>query len=300
MCLSFNELEQAPPVYDRFVSAFTLAERVQTLQRLVVAKEKHLLVFSEYRFLEKELTAGCVVLSSGNEGKVIDEYLRMHPIEQGSKVAVDITGFLRPHLLFLLKRLSEFGLGDIDFYYAEPRRYRHDNKTIFSLGTINGVRQVEGYAGSHTAALSDEVLIVGCGYDTRLMRAIAQDKLKARKVRLYSLPALQPHMYQESRMQSHACQEDFEPFEEVLFAPAYDPFAVAMALEKFVSSFAGKISDLFLCPLATKPQVLGFGLYYLDSAKHFPALSLMFPVVAEYSKETATGLAEVWRYRLRA
>jgi hypothetical protein len=298
-CLRFGDLKNATTTYDRFISAFTLAERVNTLAREIKAKDKHLLAFDEYRFLSSELTPNCIKMPPGREAFVIEYYLKMYPLESGTRIAVDITGFLRPHLLFLLMRLHEFGLANVDLFYAEPIVYNAGSRTVFSFGRIDEVRQVDGYAGSHSSTLEAEMLIVGCGYDTRLIRAVAHDKQRARKVRMYPFPALQPHMYQESRIQVHSCKEDFVPFEHQVFAPAYDPFATAMALERFINGFSGGISDLFFCPLATKAQVIGFGLYYLDHRAEFPASSVLFPVASEYSKDTGKGLAEVWRYRFR-
>ncbi len=288
-----------PTVYDRFIGAYTLAERVQALARLVPAHEKHLLAFDEYRFLAADLNQQCIPMIQGNEAAVIDSYLTNHPLQPGTKIAEDITGFIRPHLLFLLKRLYEFGLQFVDLYYAEPKAYTGGSRTVFSYGRIDEVRQVAGYAGSHTSTLADEMLIVGCGYDTRLIRAVAQDKLRARKIRMFPFPALQPHMYQENRIQVHSCQDDFEPYQDHIFAPAYDPFATAMAIERFVKTYSGNISDLFFCPLATKAQVVGFGLFYLEHASQFPASSIVFPVASQYSKETGRGLAEVWQYKFR-
>ncbi len=298
-CFTFDQLRTTEHVYDRYISAYTLADRVTVLASVIQAKQKHLLALAEYRFLTTELGNDCISMPEGNESTVIDGYLASHPLEPGSTIAVDITGFLRPHLLFLLKRLYEFGLSTVHLFYAEPKAYNAGNRTVFSYGRIDDVRQVAGFAGSHTSTLSAEMLIVGCGYDTRLIRAVAHEKLRARKVRVYPFPALQPHMYQENRVQVHSCQEDFDPYEDQFFAPAYDPFATAMAIERFIGNFPGEISDLFFSPLATKAQVIGFGLFYLDHIAAFPAASIVFPVASEYSKGTGQGLAEVWRYQFK-
>lgn len=298
-CLTFDQLKSTDCLYDRFISAYTLADRVNVLASVIQSKQKHLLAFAEYRFLKNELTNECIQMPEGSESTVIDTYLASHPLEPGARIAVDITGFLRPHLLFLLKRLYEYGLSTVHLFYAEPQAYNAGSRTVFSYGRIDNVRQVAGFAGSHTSTLSAEMLIVGCGYDARLIRAVAHDKLRARKVRVFPFPALQPHMYQENRVQVHSCQEDFDPYEDQVFAPAYDPFATAMALERFIGSYTGEISDLFFCPLATKAQVVGFGLFYLDHIASFPAASILFPVASEYSKGTGQGLAEVWRYQFK-
>jgi len=56
-----------------------------------------------------------------------------------------------------------------------------------------------------------------------------------------------------------------------------------------------EVTNLYLCPLATKPQALGFALYYVFERRG-TATSVIFPFAESYSRETTTGLSRVWKY----
>ena len=57
------------------------------------------------------------------------------------------------------------------------------------------------------------------------------------------------------------------------------------------------MSNLYLSPLATKPQALGFALYYLCELAG-SAASIIFPFAESYSPETSIGWGRTSLYRL--
>ena len=81
------------------------------------------------------------------------------------------------------------------------------------------------------------------------------------------------------------------------FAPANDPFVTAAVLQEIVKGLVtrNRLTNLYLSPLATKPQVLGFGLFYLTEWRNAPA-SLIFPFCQTYERETSAGIARIWKY----
>jgi hypothetical protein len=81
------------------------------------------------------------------------------------------------------------------------------------------------------------------------------------------------------------------------FAPANDPFITASTLREIVAErrALGPISNLYLSPLATKPQALGFALFYLGECAR-TCTSILFPISTAYSRETSVGLSRVWMY----
>ena len=104
-------------------------------------------------------------------------------------------------------------------------------------------------------------------------------------------------MYQENRLRTQECQEAFGAVVKTCFAPGYDPFCTAHVLSDFYKEYRQSVKNLYLCPLATKAQVIGFGLFYLAECINEP-VSILFPFSARYNKETSNGLSEVWRYRI--
>jgi hypothetical protein len=168
--------------------------------------------------------------------------------------------------------------------------------TAFS-GDVSLVRQVRGYEGAHTTDTDDEYLVVGCSYDAKLMSAVANSRLRARKVQMFPFPALRPHMYQENRVRTQECQNSFGAVSDILYAPGHDPFATAHVLSNYVIERCSRIKNLYLSPLATKPQVVGFALYYLMECIGQP-VSITFPFSSAYNQETSEGISELWRYRI--
>jgi hypothetical protein len=107
-------------------------------------------------------------------------------------------------------------------------------------------------------------------------------------------------MYEENRLRAAKAEEAIGPLpgRSILFAPANDPFATAQELHDRIGEERLRgLANLYMSPLATKAQVLGFGLYYLCECVNGPA-SVIFPFAEYYSRETSVGLSRVWVFRL--
>jgi hypothetical protein len=89
--------------------------------------------------------------------------------------------------------------------YSEPTKYQRGSYTKFS-GDVSEVRQIRGFEGTHSADPDGEFLIVGCGYDSDLMSIVANNRVRAKKLQMFSFPSLRPHMYQENRLRTQECQ----------------------------------------------------------------------------------------------
>jgi hypothetical protein len=293
-----GDLKRVLSGYDRFISAFNSSQRVCSVFEEVNCAAKHWLIFPEYKLSLSQLpaTGAKFIYESREENEVIQEYFDQNPIIGGERICIDSTGFLRPHLLFLLRYLYEIGCSCVDMIYSEPERYIKGSGTQFS-SQITEVRPVRGYEGSHVRSLDSDgdYLIVGCGYDTDLMHAISNTHKHANKVQMFPFPPLRPHMYQENRLKTKLCHDAFGRVIEQCFAPGYDPFATAMTLENIINTNKSAIKNLYLAPLATKPQVIGFGCYYLRHCVGTSA-SVVFPFTERYNQETSQGISETWKY----
>jgi hypothetical protein len=283
--------------YDRLISAYNDSERVKSVFDQASAQVKHWLAFTEYGSAPIESDHYVInKCMSTNEDECIASYFDVHPLRSGERICIDATGFIRPHLLFLVRYLYEIGWPNVDVLYSEPMSYIKGVKTEFS-GDVVEVRQVRGFEGIHSIEPDGEFLIVGCGYDTNLMSVVANSRLRAKKIQMFPFPALRPHMYQENRLRTEECQSAFGAVAETCFAPGYDPFSTAHVLSNIVGKFRQKIKNLYLTPLATKAQVLGFGIFYLMESQSLP-VSMIFPFSNRYNRETSVGLSELWRYNV--
>jgi hypothetical protein len=295
--------EAWPEKWDLLLSAYNDSERVQMVFKHAPATEKHWLIHPEYGYTPSEYPPGCVFVPPlGDEAEFWSFYFDNLGVSlSGARVCVDSTGFMRPHLMLLLQFLPRAGVPTFDVLYSEPGQYKKQEKTNFSLPPVVDVRPVLGFEGSHTTDTSRDLLIIGSGYDYPLISHAAEHKKSARKVQLLGFPSLRPDMFQENVLMAHRAAESLGERgldgRRDFFAPANDPFVVASVVQQIVAQAESKmpITNLYLCPLATKPQALGFALYHL-SERVGTATSVIFPYARSYTRETSAGISRVWRY----
>ncbi len=304
--LTIEDLETQSEPWDVFISAFNESERVQRVFEAVAAGAKHWLLQPEYDYQVAEHPDTGLVFSPGsrNEAEFLTEYItRASGSPVAGRVCVDITGFMRPHLMLLTKLLLESpDVDSFDVLYTDPVRYSKEERTEFTKGPVVEVRQVAGFEGQHVPEHDrEDLLVIGTGYDDELIRRVAEFKANSRKVQMFGLPSLQPDMYQENVLRASRASEAVgaSSDRDVCFAPANDPFATAAVLAETVHRYheGDRVGNLYLCPVGTKPQALGFALYYLAEGEGGPC-SMIFPFAEYYAKETSKGIARIWHYRV--
>lgn len=291
--------------WDVFISAYNSSERVRLVYEKVSALRKYWLLHPEYCYSEAEHpTERSYSTPPCDEGTFITGFFEElnEPIV-GQSICIDITGFMRPHLMFLLLYLRTMGATRVDVLYSEPVRYAKKEKTSFSDEVVQEVRQVAGFEGSHVIDTNSDLLVLGTGYDHALIAHVAEYKDNARKVQIFGLPSLAADMYQENVIRAHRASESvgggLRQAPDNFFAPANDPFVTAAVLSRIVAdhTFSRGLCNLYLCPVGTKVQALGFAVYYLTELQGRPA-SIIFPFCQTYTRETSKGVSRVWKYTI--
>lgn len=149
-------------------------------------------------------------------------------------------------------------------------------------------------------------MVIGSGYDDKRITDVSRNKANARKVQLFGFPSLQPDMYQENVIRAYRAEEASTGGEKYfidsatsIFAPANDPFVTAQSLKEFLDNEnkRRKITNLYLSPLSTKSQTLGFALYYITECLDEP-VSIIFPYCSGYTRETTSGISKIWKYTI--
>lgn len=290
--------------YDLFLAALNDSARVHALADAVEATRKVWLVHDEYDYAVEHLPDGEVVRASHSSSpaeswmQVLDELQLSGPLRDLS-IAIDITGMMRPHIAMLPFALKVAGVSQVTIYYSDPDTYKLGERTTFTRGPVDRVGLVPGMEGSHSNKPSPrDALIVGAGYDHSLVTAVVDHKPNAEHVILLGLPALQPHMYQESILMlenSSSSIRNYRPASRI-FAPANDPFATAHELSAKVDSL-GELDHLYLSAVGVKPHVLGFAWYYWCEGIARNA-SFLVPFAEKYERETSKGVAAVHEYIL--
>ena len=288
--------------FDILVSAFNSSDRIGRVFADVRAKRKVWLVHPEYLYTPIDLPSSGEVVTPAS----VDEVMQVNALLEklgdlkGKAICVDSTGFMRHALSFLVLKLSALGLTQFTVLYSEPQAYKKQENTAFSTKTSGVVRPVRGTGGSPDAS-ARTVLIVGVGFDSKLIAEVAAHKDPELVYPLFAFPSLSPDMYQQSALRAASSGEVAVPEHWITkrrFAPANDPFSTAAALRSIVEEVdrSGEPSNIYLSPLSTKVQVLGFALYWQLEGRMRGGVSILLPECLTYSRETSIGLKRLWSY----
>lgn len=283
--------------YDVFISAYNSSQRVKDIFSKVTAKEKIWLIFPEYSYDQNDYPKTGKIIDSNdtcNETQIISQ-LKPH-LNKKLKVCIDITGFIRPHLIYLIAYLNNIGIKILDTIYSEPLAYSNHENTKFSK-SITETRVVKTCGGSPNIIDTNDILIFSPGYDTKLIsQVLSYKKSCVKKIQLLGFPSLQPDMYQENVLNSWKVLDSENENLDTYYAPANDPFVTAQVLQEICKKNDG-FSNLYLSPLSTKPQVLGYIIYYLWECKN-KNVNIIFPFAEKYDQMTSQGRTKTWLYTI--
>ncbi len=296
--LEESQIEKIPQ-YDIFLSAFDDCNRTKVIFEKISALRKQWFIFPQYRDIKEFPQTDAYKNNSLSESEYFSDFMSDF-LEQNNyekSLCIDITGFIRPHLIFLLKFLSCSGSKKVDLLYSEPVLYKNADETKFS-GFIDEIKDIEGCSAvTKNKNDSDDLLIICAGYDDNLMARIAQDKNNCKKkYYIQGFPSLQPDMYQESVLKMENAKESIGESKEIRFAPAFDPFVTAQVINDIIEENP-KATNIFLSPLSTKPQTVGMALFYIINYEKLP-LSITFPYSNKYTSKHAEGIKRTWMYTL--
>lgn len=293
---SFLNGEIGEEEYDIFFSGFDNCDRTKTIFDKIKSKRKIWFNFPHYHLGGIPKDKPCEIythVSYKEDDFFIDFFANVKPDISG-KICIDITGFIRPHLIYFIKFLYLNGVKKMDFLYTEPHFYKNAEDTTFS-GFIDEVKLIEGCGSSIVNSNTDkDILITTAGYDDKLIAKISQHKSKIKnKFYILGFPSLQPDFYQESILKIYNAKESIGAITS-RYAPAYDPFVTAQVINEILTE-NGDFTNVYLSPLSTKPQTLGMAFYYLWNFEKLP-INIIFPYSKNYLTKTAIGIKKTWKY----
>lgn len=290
--------------YDLFISAFNSTKRVQAVFDEVSATRKIWLIHPEYKYSSQELpSTGELVQPTQNDeleqvGKLLDACGSL----SDCKVCVDITGFMRHVLVFLIAKFANLGVNKFTVMYSEPVSYSKQEETVFTTLTTGRVRSIAGMRLTNDENAQD-TLVLGVGFDHTIINEVLNNKDHVIVYPILSFPPLSPDMFQQSAIRAScsggpALEEAWITNRQ--FAPANDPFATAGVLAELIRKVdnSKQRPNIYLSPLSTKAQALGFALYWVLEGTQRGAVSMLLPECEVYSRETSIGLRRLWAYEI--
>lgn len=267
-----------------------------------MATQKFWLVHPEYRYKPLETPQGFTVIQpeSLNEIEQVNDLLCACGDLSNVDLCIDITGFMRHVLVFLFAKLAYMGVSKVTALYSEPISYTKREETPFSTETSGIVRPVSGIAGNNYSQAND-YLIIGVGYDHRLISEVSNHKDDSIVYPVFAFPSLSADMYQQSTVRAAESGDVSLRGEWITnrrFAPANDPFATAAVVRDIIADIDREEdhANIYLSPLSTKVQTLGFALYWQLEGRNRGDVSIILPECETYSRETSTGLRRLWMY----
>ena len=289
------------PEYDCLISAYVELERVMKPSQKIPCKEKWWVLedgIDGSAFIANDRTFR---ITEESDGGITNELVK----KEYKRLCIDITGFVIPHLLILLRFLQIKGFYSFDAIYTEPNQYKEGEETQFTETPIY-VKQILGYSGMHISDMSNDLLVVAAGYDHSRIVEVATEKKSAKKVLLFGFPPCSPGMFQENILRAFQAEpavgmDCFRNMDLNIFAPANDPFSTAQALKEYIDKALrskASFTNLYLSPLSSKPQALGIALFYIWEKGWEKEWSIIYPFCNKYLHDTSSGISRIWKYEV--
>jgi len=286
--------------FDVFISAYNSSDRVVDVFTGIRSARKVWMVHPEYNYSRDEWPAGEVVAPTGiSEREQVNSLVNaLGELAPGVSIGIDITGFMRNVLIFLVAKLESLGVKSFVAIYTEPSAYTRQENTRFSTTTTGRVKTVEGLGSSMD--YRKDAVILGVGYDHELVGQVMTARKGAVVRPLFSFPSLSPDMYQQSAIRASmsgdkALSDDWVTNRK--FAPANDPFVTAAVISEMVANLDSLDRyNIYLSPLATKVQALGSIVYWLLEGRFRGSCAILLPECSSYARETSIGTKRVWAF----
>lgn len=301
--IQIDHLKKELGKFDVFISAYNSSDRVKTTFNHVNAKKKIWLIHPEYRYspIEYPRDHTLVVPEANDEISQINSLVAAVPHINDISLCIDITGFMRNSLAFLVPKLAHLGVQSFTAIYSEPVSYSRQEATQFATTTSEIVRPIRGMYGTPGSGANH--LLLAVGYDHQLTSQVFSYKSNVISHPLFSFPSLSADMYQQSALRSEKSGEIVLKDDWInnrFFAPANDPFATAGIVSERIQHIdqKGAEENIFLAPLSTKVQVLGMSIYWLLEGSKRGRCAVLLPECLTYSRETSTGLKRLWAYEI--
>ncbi|ENU86598.1 hypothetical protein PTT44_07395 [Acinetobacter sp. Gutcm_16] len=304
--IEYTKISENLPNFDIFISAFNDSERVKTLFESITSTKKFWLVHPEYHFSNEEIPSAevneVIIPSDITDISQVNELLSRIGDLSDKNICIDITGFMRHVLIFLVASLKYNGVDKFTAIYSEPKFYSDGDNTNFSTTTSSIVKSISGISATSNSEFKDH-LIINIGYDHKMLSQIASYKDGATYHPVFSFPSLSADMYQQSSMRaalSGSITQNSDWITKRKFSPANNPFATAQVISDLVKeldlNFNGK-NNIYLAPLSTKAQTLGFAIYWVLEGRD-RGITILLPECLSYSRETSQGLKRLWSYEV--
>jgi hypothetical protein len=286
--------------YDVFISVYDGCDRTKETFMKVKAGSKYWLVIPQYNQPEEERPDSFLFSSNTDESDYFLEVVDKMALEEGKRICIDSTGFIIPHLLYLVQYLKRRGFLTFDILYSEPGQYEKGESTQFTK-RVGHTRPIVGYSTVAKDVEGEDTLIIFAGFNDEMVSNVAREKSKAKHKYLFSgFPSLQADMYQQNLIQLNKSIETIgQKHVHYCKAPANDPFVTAKKLQDIIDKRLKKpeaVNYIHIAPLSTKPMAIASALVYFNNPE--APIDIIYPPAEEYIGHHSIGIKRTWRYTI--
>jgi hypothetical protein len=197
----------------------------------------------------------------------IDTYLELY---SGLTFLMDATTLGFTEILLLAKNLKA---KKISFLYIEPKEYRRQSpQSVLDLRNFELSNEIIGFQAipGHSALLSEHIdhkVIFILGFESsRIEKAFEDNQMISKKncTLIFGFPAFKPGWEMDSFANHIKIISEHNLRGDIKFGAATDPLATYSIIRKISDSLLDE-TQLFVCPLGTKPMAIGCALFLSEN-----------------------------------
>lgn len=216
---------------------------------------------------------------------------------ENKKIVLDMSVMVKPYIFILLKYLISIKkIKELYIMYTEPKSYHKSKLEMFSAsnnhftkGTIN-TGEIPSYSGNQDLD-KRKALIILLGFEgerpLEVLNAINPDIT----IPVNGFPAYRPEFKDGSLILNDELLKEPDVFNNLMYAPANDPFETEKVLEEILSKHTNEY-NMSIAPLGTKPMALGSCFFALEH----PICRIIYPYPLKYNFKYSKGYGTTWVY----
>jgi hypothetical protein len=284
--------------FDYFISSYTHEERIQIVYETIEANIKIWILFPEYNIKKFEDCFQPDTYEPYDESSFMINFFEKYPdILKSNSICIDITGFIIPYLVFMIKYLQVNNVHNFTLIYSEPEDYKLKEDTKFIDGDVLEIRGIHGFDGGMIANSKEELLLISLGFESKLLSEVMNKKsATGYRYFIYGFPSLAPEMYQQSVLKNSRVISEISN-QKTSFGSSYDIFQFAEKLDDIYSREKNNYNFITLCPLGTKAQAVGMVTFLLCSNLEENSC-LLYPFANSYDPCPSSGFSKLHLFNL--
>jgi len=227
---------------------------------------------------------GSEAVSENNKSLIpdLEKLLRSENFE-GARICVDITA-IKQSLLFLLTKILLKSIKPSHLFaaYTEPLEYKKKKMDIGDTEEFDLYNKIigssKGVPGFYKAKGSKRILLVASmGFDSQRLQTIYESLKPQELIPIVGFPSFVPGWNLTAIKMNYRVLKESNSYDLLESCEAASPFGIYDMLKEIYHRKSEEF-DIYICPLGSRPHVLGTALFATD---YFPSVFLIYDHAVE-------------------